>query len=90
MKNILKFPLLLCSTFFIFSVTTNGSNPTFVKAATHFEVIPAWNSATSYSRGSLVVYMNKVYRAAYITQGDTPRGFGLAPDGPWVDEGYAN
>jgi chitodextrinase len=88
MKNILKFPLL-CIVFFMFNIST----PTYSKGTNMVqatkEVIPAWNSASSYSRGSLVTYMNKVYRAAYITQGDTPRGFGLAPDGPWVDEGYA-
>lgn len=91
MKSILKYPLL-CIVLFMFSITTNGSISTYSNEQNmiqvKFDKIPAWNSATSYSRGSLVVYMNKVYRAAYITQGDTPRGFGLAPDGPWVDEGY--
>jgi chitodextrinase len=50
-------------------------------------VVPEWSSTTSYSTGSYVVYMNKLYRSAHLTQGDTPRGFGLYPDGPWVDLG---
>lgn len=47
-----------------------------------------WVSATAYATGSYVKYNGKLFRARYWTQGDTPRGFGIWPDGPWEDLGY--
>lgn len=78
--------LVICMITMSTYTQTIGSTP-IIHSST-FQDIPAWSSTKSYARGSLVVYMNKVYRAAYMTQGDTPRGFGLAPDGPWVYEGH--
>jgi hypothetical protein len=75
----------------IMSTYTKTSGITPASGLIHTATFPLpadWASATSYSTGSYVKYMNKVYRAAHLTQGDTPRGFGLYPDGPWIDEGY--
>ncbi|ACU61254.1 carbohydrate-binding protein [Chitinophaga pinensis] len=47
-----------------------------------------WVSATAYAGGSYVKYNGKLFRARNWTQGDTPRGFGIWPDGPWEDLGY--
>ena len=81
--------LVICMiTMSTYSKTIGSTSTSEVIYSSTFPNPPAWSSTITYARGSLVVYMNKVYRAAYITQGDTPRGFGLAPDGPWVYEGH--
>lgn len=68
---------------------TSGITPTTgVIHASTFPLPDDWSPSKSYGNGNYVKYMNKVYRAAHFTQGDTPRGFGLYPDGPWIDEGY--
>jgi len=89
----MKTAALLCLTFLLLNVSayssTDGSTTTAIaeNKFIHYYDVPAWSSSTSYSTGTVVVYMGRVYRAAHWTQGDTPRGFGLYPDGPWMDEG---
>jgi chitodextrinase len=47
----------------------------------------AWVSATVYTTGNYVKYNGRLWRAKHWTQGDTPRGFGVDPYGPWEDMG---
>ncbi|QHS59829.1 carbohydrate-binding protein [Chitinophaga agri] len=65
------------------NVTPHSVNQTFDLCSE----TAAWVSATAYVMGSYVKYNGRLFRARSWTQGDTPRGFGVYPDGPWEDQG---
>jgi chitodextrinase len=85
--TILKVMPLLCIVFCL--LNTNTYSRTEHHKPTQANTIPvaSWVSSQSYAMGEIVSYENKVFRALHWTQGDTPRGFGIYPDGPWVYEG---
>jgi hypothetical protein len=91
MKTILRISAWLCMPLSVFTTlkadnkVNQHPNPQVVCLSCNGA--EEWSSSKAYGNGLYVTYMNRLYRATHYTQGDTPRGFGLYPDGPWLDEG---
>lgn len=92
MKTTLRFAALFCIplsvlTMSTYSKTTKSAAKNVTQDCLLCKGAPEWSSSKSYGNGNYVVYQNRLFRATHFTTGDTPRGFGLYPDGPWLDEG---
>jgi chitodextrinase len=93
MKKTLSLMPLLCIVFCLLNTNTysKADNSSVKNLSRNSSIIIAnWVSSQTYVVGDYVTYENKVFRATHWTQGDTPRGFGLYPDGPWMYEGLYN